>query len=372
MGTNSFLKVLPEMVTFLRVAELGSFSAAADLLGMTPSAASRQVKRLEKEIGVQLLQRTTRQLRLTEPGAEAFARCRELVAAAQGAMDIAQRFSKKPSGLVRISAPKAFARRVLHPHILDFLRRYPEVDVQLIVQDRDIDPIREGVDLVVRLTTEPPEGLVARQLMPVAHILCASPRYLEQHEAIAHPHDLVAHSCLSLGEHERDNHWRFRQGDAEDVEVVVRGRYVSNHSEVRLEAALADLGVACVPAFMAQEALESGRVVQVLAGWGIPGQLRRARVDSLSAQPLHRAQVPGAHRPFARCTGHRPREEAQFVFSKTRTASGSELTCGMKWSSSAPRITAEISAPSSGFQVRRTAAMSQPSRATRTAARAET
>ena len=88
VGTNSFLKVLPEMVTFVRVAELGSFSAAADLLGITPSAASRQVKRLEQEIGVQLLLRTTRQLRLTEPGAEAFARCRELVAAAQGAMGI--------------------------------------------------------------------------------------------------------------------------------------------------------------------------------------------------------------------------------------------------------------------------------------------
>jgi DNA-binding transcriptional LysR family regulator len=243
------------MVTFLRVAELGSFSAAADLLGMTPSAASRQVKRLEKEIGAQLIQRTTRQLRLTEPGVEALARCRELVLAAQGAMDVAQRFSKKPSGLVRISAPKAFARRVLHAHVLEFLRRYPDVDVQLIVDDRDIDPIREGVDLVVRLTTKPPEGLVARQLMPVAHILCASPRYLAQGAAIAHPRDLLAHSCLSLGEHERDNHWCFRKGDEDEAEVVVRGRYVSNHSEVRLEAALAGLGVACVPAFMAQQAL---------------------------------------------------------------------------------------------------------------------
>ena len=274
MGTNSFLKVLPEMVTFLRVAELGSFSAAADLLGVTPSAASRQVKRLEKEIGVQLLQRTTRQLRLTEPGAEAFARCRELVAAAQGAMDIAQRFSKKPGGLVRISAPKAFARRVLHPHILDFLQRYPEVDVQLIVQDRDIDPIREGVDLVVRLTTEPPEGLVARQLMAVEHILCATPAYLARHDAIAHPHDLRAHSCLSLGEHERDNHWRFRHGDAEEAVAVVRGRYVSNHSEVRLEAALAGLGVACLPAFMAQEALANGGIVRVLADWEFQGNYR--------------------------------------------------------------------------------------------------
>lgn len=275
MGTNSFLKVLPEMVTFVRVAELGSFSAAADLLGMTPSAASRQVKRLEKEIGVQLLQRTTRQLRLTEPGAEAFARCRELVLAAQGAMEIGQQFAAGPSGLVRISAPKAFARRVLHAHILEFLRRYPDVDVQLIVADRDVDPIREGVDLVVRLTTKPPEGLVARQLMPVAHILCASPRYLAAHGPIEHPGDLTAHSCLSLGEHERDNHWRFGKSEGGDeAEVIVRGRYVSNHSEVRLEGALADLGVAVVPAFVAQEALDAGSLVRVLTGWEYRGNYR--------------------------------------------------------------------------------------------------
>jgi len=275
VGTNSFLKVLPDMVTFVRVAELGSFSAAADLLGMTPSAASRQVKRLEKEIGVQLLQRTTRQLRLTEPGAEAFARCRELVLAAQGAMEIGQQFAAGPSGLVRISAPKAFARRVLHAHILEFLRRYPDVDVQLIVADRDVDPIREGVDLVVRLTTKPPEGLVARQLMPVAHILCASPRYLAAHGPIEHPGDLGAHSCLSLGEHERDNHWRFGKSEGGDeAEVIVRGRYVSNHSEVRLEGALADLGVAVVPAFVAQEALDAGSLVRVLTGWEYRGNYR--------------------------------------------------------------------------------------------------
>jgi DNA-binding transcriptional LysR family regulator len=270
VGTNSFLKVLPEMVTFVRVAELGSFSAAAGLLGMTPSAASRQVKRLEQEIGVQLLQRTTRQLRLTEAGAEAFARCSALVLAAQGAMDVGAQFTHKPSGLVRLSAPKAFARRVLHPHLLDFLRRHPEVDVQLVVADRDIDPIREGIDLVVRLTTAPPEGLVARRLMAVAHVLCATPAYLARHAAIAHPHDLRGHSCLSLGEHERDNHWRFRR-PGEEAEVAVRGRYVCNHSEVRLEAALADLGVACLPAFMAREALDAGHLVRVLGDWEFQG-----------------------------------------------------------------------------------------------------
>jgi len=259
------------MVTFLRVAELGSFSAAADLLGMTPSAASRQVKRLEKAVGVQLLQRTTRRLRLTEAGTEALARCRELAAAAQGTMDLAQRFSAAPRGLVRLSAPKAFARRVLHPLVLGFLARYPEVDVQMIVEDRDIDPIREGVDLVVRLTTEPPEGLVARRLMAVAHILVAAPSYLGEHAAIGHPRDLAEHSCLSLGEHERDNHWRFRKAGEDDAEVVVRGRYIANHSEMRLEAAMAGLGVACVPAFMAQQALRDGKVARVLGHWEFRG-----------------------------------------------------------------------------------------------------
>ncbi len=254
------------MVMFLRVAELGSFSAAAAQLGITPSAASRQVTRLEKELGVQLMQRSTRQLRLTAAGVEALARCGELVTAAQGTMQIAQRYTGEPRGQVSISAPKAFAKRVLHPLLLTFLQRYPEVDVQLIVADRDIDPIREEVDLVVRLTQHPPEGLAARPLVRVQQVLCATPRYLALHGAITHPQDLMAHSCLSLGEHPNDHHWRFKKGD-ETAQVVVRGRYVANHSEVRLDGVLAHLGVGCLPNFTAQEALQRREVVPVLPDW---------------------------------------------------------------------------------------------------------
>lgn len=266
MGTNAFLKILPEMVAFLRVAELGSFSAAASQLGMTPSAVSRQVTRLEKELGVQLIQRTTRQLRLSEAGVEAFEHCRALVAAAQATMQVAQQFTGEPRGQVRISAPKAFARHVLHPLLMDFLERFPNLDIQLIVADRDIDPIREGVDLVVRLTPDPPQGLVARPLMPVRQVLCAAPSYLREKGAIGHPRDLLAHSCLYLGEQERDNRWRFRQGD-EAVEVVVQGRYVANHSEIRLDAVRGGLGVGCLPDFMARDALDSGSIVRVLGDW---------------------------------------------------------------------------------------------------------
>lgn len=263
------------MVTFLRVAELGSFSAAAAQLGITTSTASRQVTRLENELGVQLMQRTTRHLRLTAAGLEALARCGELVTAAQGTMQIAQRYTGEPRGQVSISAPKAFARRVLHPLLLTFLQRYPEVDVQLIVADRDIDPIREEVDLVVRLTQHPPEGLAARPLVRVQQVLCATPQYLAQHGAITHPQDLMAHSCLSLGEQPNDHHWRFRKTgktghdgkDNEVAQVVVRGRYVANHSEVRLDGVLAHLGVGCLPNFTAEQALQSGEVVPVLPDW---------------------------------------------------------------------------------------------------------
>ena len=254
------------MVMFLRVAELGSFSAAAVQLGTTTSTASRQVTRLEHELGVQLMQRTTRHLRLTAAGVEALARCGELVTAAQGTMQIAQRYTGEPRGQVSISAPKAFAKRVLHPLLLTFLQRYPEVDVQLIVADRDIDPIRVEVDLVGRLTQQPPEGLAARPLVRVQQVLCATPRYLALHGAITHPQDLMAHSCLSLGEQPNDHHWRFKKGD-ETAQVVVRGRYVANHSEVRLDGVLAHLGVGCLPNFTAQEALQRGDVVPVLPDW---------------------------------------------------------------------------------------------------------
>lgn len=269
MGTNTFLKLLPDMVAFLRVAELGSFRAAAAQLGVTPPAVSRQVMRLEKALGVQLMQRTTRQLRMTAAGLEALTHCSELVAAAQETMQVGQRLNSHPQGLVRLSAPKAFARHVLQPLVLTFLQRFPEVNVQLMVTDRDVDPVREGVDLVVRLTKQPPEGLSARPLMGVQHRLYATPRYLAEHKAITHPHDLALHSCLSLGELPHDNHWCFqRNGDPLDTaEVAVQGRFVANHSEMRLDAVLAHLGVGCIPNFVALPALQCGDVVPVLPDW---------------------------------------------------------------------------------------------------------
>jgi DNA-binding transcriptional LysR family regulator len=266
VSINSPLENLPDMVVFARVVDAGSFSGAARQLGLTPSAVSRQVARLEGVLRVRLLERTTRKLRLTEAGSAAFTRCQALVAAAREVMALSDSQSATPRGLVRVSMPKAFGRQVVHPLMPAFLARYPEVDVQLIITDRTVDLFEESVDLAIRITDAPPPGLAGRPLTTIRHLVCASSQYLAAHGTPAHPRDLAQHSCLYLGEDERDRHWRFQRG-AEEATVRVSGRYVANHSEVRLDGARQHLGIASLPEFTAREALARADLVTVLDDW---------------------------------------------------------------------------------------------------------
>jgi DNA-binding transcriptional LysR family regulator len=263
---NSPLDNLADMAVFAQVVEAGSFSGAARQLGLTPSSVSRQVARLEAALRVRLLERTTRQLRLTDSGRAALANCQTLVAAAREVMALSDTQSATPRGLVRVSMPKAWGRQLVHPQMPAFLARYPEVDVQLIITDRTVDLLAESIDLAIRITDAPPPGLAGRPLMPVRHLLCASPAYLAARGLPAHPRDLAQHSCLYLGEDERDRHWRF-QRNGEQATVRVSGRYVANHSEVRLEGALQHLGIASLPEFTARQALRCGDLVPVLDTW---------------------------------------------------------------------------------------------------------
>ncbi len=275
MRTNEALDSLPDMAVFARVVAAGSFSAAARGLGLTPSAVSRQVARLEGVLRVRLLERTTRQLRLTEAGRAAYARCQPLETAAREVLALAGDADGTPRGLVRMSVAKAYGRQRIHPLVPAFLAAYPQVDLQLVVTDRTVDVFAEDIDLALRITDTPPPGLAGRPLETVEHVVCASPAYLAQRGMPQHPRDLARHDCLPLGEDERDRHWRFvRPGGAsrtgagaDTTTVAVRGRYVTNHSEMRREAALAHLGIASLPGFTARAAIEAGTLVRVLPGW---------------------------------------------------------------------------------------------------------
>ncbi|MBC2657035.1 LysR family transcriptional regulator [Pseudomonas sp. MSSRFD41] len=266
MSINLSLPLLAEMAIFVRVVETGSFSEAARQLGSSPSAVSRSVSRLEKALATRLLQRTTRKLRLSDGGEEVFKRCREMVSAARSVMEISGQFTHEAEGVVRVSVPKAVGRFVVHPHMPEFLRRYPKVDVELLHEDRDVDLIDDHVDLAIRITDRPPPGLIGRQLLRIDHLLCATPQYLAEHGTPGHPQDLRQHSCIYLGETPSDARWKFTQG-SKAATVAVRGRYAANHTGVRLDAVLQHLGIGSLPYFTARHALEQGLIVQVLPEW---------------------------------------------------------------------------------------------------------
>lgn len=263
---TELLPLLPDLATFAQVAEANNFSAAARLLGTTPSTISRQVQRLERALGTRLFERSTRSIRLTESGTQVYQFCRDMLDAASSAVDVASQLAAQPRGRVSISAPISLAKSLIHPKIAGFLRTYPEVQVQVIFDDREIDPIRDHVDLVVRPTPTPPQGLVARQLGTVRWLPCASPGYLRTRGTPLVPADLAQHECLYLGDMPDDHQWTFRQGKQSQT-IAVSGRYIANDVSARREAALEDWGVASLPEFAVKEDLRAGTLVHLLPEW---------------------------------------------------------------------------------------------------------
>ncbi|ENW08040.1 LysR family transcriptional regulator [Acinetobacter beijerinckii] len=266
MSTNQSLVLLNEMATFVKVVETESFSETARQLGSTPSAVSRAIARLERALGTRLLHRTTRKLRLSESGQQVYERCVDMVNAAQAVMESSGQFHIEPQGIIRISVPKAVGHFMLHPHLPEFLALYPKIDIQLLLEDRYIDLIDDGVDLAIRITEQPPGGLMGRKLIDIDHLICATPEYLQKNGIPQHPHDLKQHQCIYLGEQANDSKWKFQQ-EQKSITVPVRGRYAANHTGVRLSAALQHLGIASLPYFVARHALEQGSLVQALPDW---------------------------------------------------------------------------------------------------------
>jgi DNA-binding transcriptional LysR family regulator len=266
MRTKSQHPLYEEMALFVRVVEVGSFSEVARQMGSTPSAVSRSLARLEQALGTKLLQRTTRKLGLTLSGAEVLQHCTDIVSAARAVMAIGGHHREVPQGLVRVAVPKAIGRSVIHPHMPAFLDAYPGVDVQLVLDDRALDLVEHNIDLAVRVTDAPPVGLVGRQLIGIEHLICASPEYLRSHPAPTAPQDLVAHSCISLGQNPSDARWKFVK-DGQAVTVEVRGRYTANNTGVRLDAVRQGLGIGSLPEFTARDDLKLGRMVQLLPEW---------------------------------------------------------------------------------------------------------
>lgn len=273
-----------EMGAFVRAVELGGFSMAAREMGLTPSAISKLVTRLEDRLGVRLLNRTTRRLALTPEGEAYFHRSQRILADIAEAENEVAAFRAKPRGLLRINVGTAFGMHQLAPALPGFLARYPEMQVELTITDRVVDLIEEGADLGIRLGTLGDSTLVARRICDVERVVCAAPSYLGRHGTPREPEDLLRHNCLSMTYAPSLRRWPFET--AEGVRnIEVSGNATASSADALLQLALLGLGVIRLSDVIVGAAVAEGRLVPLLQD--------RHHSEPL---PLHAVWPQGRHR----------------------------------------------------------------------------
>jgi DNA-binding transcriptional LysR family regulator len=254
---------------FVVVVEAGGFSAAARKLGLSKSAVSKRITQLENQLGVRLLHRTTRRLSLTEAGERYFEHAYQALASASEAEDAVTQLQTKPKGRLRVSALMAFGRLHIAPLIPEFLQRYPDIKIELILDDRTVDLVEGGFDVAIRGSDRVGSTIIARSLAPLRSILCASPQYIEQHGLPRQPIDLLQHNCLLYSYSTTE--WTFiKEGESQVIEVS--GNYQVNNSEALREALLQGLGVARTATFLVGDDLKSGRLVNMLEEYKMPSK----------------------------------------------------------------------------------------------------
>jgi DNA-binding transcriptional LysR family regulator len=249
---------------FVRVAETSSFSEAARRLRTSKSAVSRQVAAIEADLGVRLLQRTTRSLTLTEAGRSYFERARDILADLAEADQSVSRMQAAPRGRLRVNAPMSFGYLHLAPAIPDFLARHPEVSVELTMNDRFVDLVDEGFDIAVRIGSLADSSLVARRLAPIRRAVCASPDYLARRGTPVSPDDLGMHDCIGYTAVAAPQEWRFIDSDGKPWPVAVAGRLTVNNGDAIRAAALRGAGIAYMPTFIVGGDLQDGRLIRLL------------------------------------------------------------------------------------------------------------
>ena len=252
------------LAIYARVVEAGSFAEAARRLGISRSATSKAVAKLEKSLGARLLNRTTRHLSLTEIGAAVATCCTRMLEEADEVTRLAESLNSEPRGTSRVSASVAFGTLHVAPALADFLSAHPELRMELTITDRLVDLAEEGYDLSIRVTAEPPLTLVARKLAPVRRQLCATPGYFKRHGLPRTPDDLIHHNCLDYTRSGELGHWHF-SGPAGDISVPVTGSLHVDDDEALSQAVLGGLGLALLPTFIVSPELRTERLQAVLS-----------------------------------------------------------------------------------------------------------
>lgn len=275
---------LRSMEVFAAAATAGSFAGAAQALGMSAVMVGKHVQALERQLGARLIERSTRRQTLTEIGTAYLERCRDVLASVAAADHVAENLRAEPQGSLRISAPATYGEHRLTPIIAEYAARYPRVRIDLVLSNRVVDMAEESIDVAIRSGPLTDTELIARPLRPGRMLVAASPAYLARHGTPRHPQELAQHNCLVFAGGRPA--WRFQRGD-EQIDMPVRGALVSNTGASLVVAAVAGMGIAMQAELLMEPALESGRLVRLLADWELP------------TRPMHILRRPEA-RPSAK------------------------------------------------------------------------
>ena len=260
---------LESMRAFTQVVEAGGFAAAARQMDLSRSQVNKLVINLEEHLQTQLLQRTTRKVSPTDAGRAYYDRCLAILTDLEEAELALTRLHQEPRGSLRINAPMTFGTLHLAPLVVEFMAQYSDLYVELVLNDRRIDPIEEGFDITIRIAAQPPgPGLITHILAPCPLVVCAAPGYLQQRGIPAHPDDLKQHDCLHYGHRAQDNSWTL-VGD-EPHTVTINGPLCCNNGEVLRAAALESLGIVILPNFIVKEDLAAERLRPILADYPPP------------------------------------------------------------------------------------------------------
>jgi DNA-binding transcriptional LysR family regulator len=257
---------------FVRVVDLGSFSKAAAELGIGQPAATKQVSRMEAQLGARLLHRSTQGVTPTEIGLLYYDKCKLIAHHVQEAESVAALMQTQLQGALRINTSVAFGRRVLAPLVMQFMRMNPQVRIDLNCEDRYVNMIEQGVDVAVRMGPLADSTLGARYLGLNPWVVVASPDYLARQGTPQAPQELAAHQALIYSSVQGDARWHFNQADGQTLSVAVRGHLRSNNLSSLMEAARQGFGVAALPRYVAHTSIANGSLVSVLDAWQLPQQ----------------------------------------------------------------------------------------------------
>ena len=283
---------LNDMIFFAEVAERGSFTAASRALGLPKSRLSRRVASLEVQLGVQLMQRSSRKLSLTQPGELYLRYCIEMRDAAQAAQEAIAQVQNEPRGTVRLSCPVTLAQSAMGPLLPIFMKRYPQVRVEMRVLNRPVDPVEDGVDIALRVRSqiENSASLVAKTFGISRLLLVASPDQLRRQGPVREPTDLSQLDTVSMSVGENRSSWRLEGPHGEVFVHTHEPRYMADDLLTLGFAVIQGTGAAMLPDYMCRAHLKAGRLVEILPGWGPPPGITHAMF------PARRALFPPVRR----------------------------------------------------------------------------